>query len=261
MPGMLASMEIASAVLPDYEEGAADVLDDAFSYMKRHNEPFALMVKKQTFGSYTPTSLLEASPYTLSREEAYRYLLPLLDPYDPIVSTTGFASREVYEIRDEGFDPGMGDHSRDFLTVGSMGHASSIALGIAIAKPSRTVVCLDGDGAMGMHMGNAMAVGLRKPSNYLHVLINNGVHDSVGAQPTGAYALDYEKIALGLGYGTYARAEDAEGIAAAYAECKANKSGPAFLEIRTKPGARSDLGRPKTSPVENRDAYMDFLRA
>ena len=261
MPGMLASMEIASAVLPDYEEGAADVLDDALSYMKRHNEPFALMVKKQTFGSYTPTSLLEASPYTLSREEAYRYLLPLLDPYDPIVSTTGFASREVYEIRDEGFDPGMGDHSRDFLTVGSMGHASSIALGIAIAKPSRTVVCLDGDGAMGMHMGNAMAVGLRKPSNYLHVLINNGVHDSVGAQPTGAYDLDYEKIALGLGYGHYARAEDADGIASAYAECKANKSGPSFLEIRTKPGARSDLGRPKTSPVENRDAFMDFLRA
>ena len=83
---------------------------------------------------------------------------------------------------------------------------------IAIAKPSRTVVCLDGDGAMGMHMGNAMAVGLRKPSNYLHVLINNGVHDSVGAQPTGAYDLDYEKIALGLGYGHYARAEDADGI-------------------------------------------------
>lgn len=260
MPGMLASMEIASATLPDFQEGAADVLRDAFSYMRRNQEPFALMVKKQTFASYSQQTH-EASPYALTREDAYRVLLPLLDPYDPIVSTTGFASREVYEIRDEGSEPGAGDHSRDFLTVGSMGHASAIALGIAIAKPSRTVVCLDGDGAMGMHMGNAMAVGLRKPSNYLHVLINNGVHDSVGAQPTGAYALDYEKIALGLGYGTYARAEDAEGIAAAYAECKANKSGPAFLEIRTKPGARSDLGRPKTSPVENRDAFMDFLRA
>ena len=167
----------------------------------------------------------------------------------------------MYEIRDEGVEPGEGDHSRDFLTVGSMGHASSIALGIALAKPSRTVVCLDGDGAMAMHMGNAMCVGLRKPSNYLHVLINNGVHDSVGAQPTGAYDLDYEKIALGMGYGCYARAEDAEGIAEAYAKCKANKSGASFLEIRTKGGARSNLGRPKTSPVANRDAYMDFLRA
>ena len=260
MPGMLASMEIASAVLPDYEDGARDVVSDAFSYMKRHNEPFALMVKKQTFRSYTPSNKMEDSPYTLTREEAYRCLLPLLDPYDPIVSTTGFASREVYEIRDEGVDPGTGDHSRDFLTVGSMGHASSIALGIALAKPSRTVVCLDGDGAMGMHMGNSMVVGIRKPSNYLHVLINNGVHDSVGAQPTGAYALDYEKIAIGLGYEHYARAEDAEGIVSAYAECKANKSGPSMLEIRTRPGARPDLGRPKTSPGQNRDAYMEFLR-
>lgn len=260
MPGMLASMEIGSAVLPDYHEGAADVLQDAFSYMKRNQEPFALMVKKQTFMKYDQTSVDE-SPYEMRREDAYRALIPLLNPYDPIVSTTGFASREVYEIRDEGFEPGMGDHSRDFLTVGSMGHASSIALGIALAKPSRTVICLDGDGAMGMHMGNAMSVGLRKPSNYVHVLINNGVHDSVGAQPTGAYTIDYEKVSTGLGYTHYARADTAEGIAAAYAECKSNKSGPSFLEIRTRPGARPDLGRPKTTPKANRDAYIDFLRS
>ena len=146
MPGMLASMEIASATLPDYHEGAAHVLKDAFSYMKRNQEPFALMVKKQTFANYSPAAESK-SQYSMTREEAYRVLLPLLDEYSPIVSTTGFASREVYEIRDEGVEPGEGDHSRDFLTVGSMGHASSIALGIALAKPSRTVVCLDGDGA------------------------------------------------------------------------------------------------------------------
>ena len=261
MPGMLASMEIASATLPDYYDGAADVLKDAFSYMRRNGEPFALMVKKQTFAPYTQQKEQE-SQYSLTREDAYRVLLPLLDPFDAVVSTTGFASREVYEIRDEGFKPGEGDHSRDFLTVGSMGHASALALGIAMAKPSRTIVCLDGDGAMGMHMGNSMAIGLRKPNNFLHVLINNGVHDSVGSQPTGAYGLDFEKIALGLGYSVYARAEDAEGIKHAYAECKTKKGrGPAFLEIRTKPGARADLGRPKTSPAKNRSDYMDFLRA
>ena len=113
MPSMLASMEIASATLPDFEEGAADILEDAFSYMRRNQEPFALMVKKQTFAGYTQQKASEPQ-YSLTREDAYRVLLPLLDEFSPIVSTTGFASREVYEIRDEGCEPGQGNHSRDF---------------------------------------------------------------------------------------------------------------------------------------------------
>lgn len=254
MPGMLASMDVPFDIVPDYEEGAREVVENALAQARARSTPFALVVRKNTFSGYKFQR--EPSAYAMTREEAIECVLRASGDFDPIVSTTGFSSREVFELRE-----GMGqDHSRDFLTVGSMGHASAIAAGIAIAKPSRHVVCIDGDGAMAMHMGNALTVGLRKLSNYTHVLVNNGLHDSVGGQPTGLFGSDFADISRGMGYTHYVLAETPEEIQAGFAECKANTTGASMLEIRTKGGARKELGRPTTTPVENKDAYMNFLR-
>lgn len=255
MPGMLASMDVPFEILPDYEEGAAEVVQAALASIRQRKQPFALLVRKRTFEAYAYKA--EPSPYELSREDAIEAVLEAAGDWDPIVATTGFASREVFEIREKAGQ----DHSRDFLTVGSMGHASAIAAGIAIARPSKTVICLDGDGAFAMHLGNALTVGLRKMSNYVHVLINNGVHDSVGGQATGMLDCDVEALARGMGYAHYARAETPGAIASGFAACRAATGGPSMLEIRVRGGARKDLGRPTTTPKENRDAYMAFLQS
>jgi phosphonopyruvate decarboxylase len=147
-PGLLAAMGVPFQILPDFKEGAEHAVTDAVKYMRKRKSPFALLVKKGTFDTYKLVKQME-SPYAVSREEFLGMALSSLDDWDAVVSTTGFTSREVFELREAASQ----DHSRDFLTVGSMGHASAIALGIAVSKPSRQVYCLDGDGAMLMHMG------------------------------------------------------------------------------------------------------------
>jgi len=254
MPGMLASMDLPFEIVPDYEEGAREVVENALAQAKGRSTPFALVVRKGTFSHYEFHR--EASPNIMTREEAIECVLRAAGAFDPIVSTTGFSSREVFELRER-----MGqDHSRDFLTVGSMGHASAIAAGIALAKPSRHVVCIDGDGALAMHLGNALTVGLRKLNNYTHVVVNNGLHDSVGGQPTGMFGADFDAISRGMGYTHFARAKTPEEVTEKFAECQANATGASMLEILTKGGARKELGRPTSSPMENKNAYMSFLR-
>ena len=192
----------------------------------------------------------------MTREEALSVLMDHMGDWDGVVGTTGFASRELYELREQREQ----SHERDFLTVGSMGHASATALGIAIQMPSRQVVCLDGDGALAMHLGNALTVGKVQPKNYLHVVLNNGVHDSVGAQPTGMLQnTDLSQVALGTGYKAFALATTPQEVAREYQALSAVRDWPTMLEIKLKPGARSSLGRPKTTPVQNRDAFMRFL--
>ena len=171
----------------------------------------------------------------------------------PIVTTTGFTSREMFELRVAREEqPGQ-----DFLTVGSMGHCSSIALGVAIANPEKDVVCVDGDGAAIMHMGSMVSNGSADMKNMKHILINNGIHDSVGGQPTGAGNVDFPSIALACGYRSASVVSDMDEIDDAVKELK-NSEGPSFLEIRVLPGARSDLGRPTT--VQNKEAFMNHCR-
>lgn len=253
-PGMLASMGIQFEVLPDYVEGVEETLDSALDYTKRRNSPFALLVKRQTFEQYKLVNK-ESNPYELNREDALRVALKALDDWDVVVGTTGFTSREVFELREQ-WEQG---HERDFLTVGSMGHASAIAMGVALAKPSRQVFTFDGDGALIMHMGNMASVGLSGMKNFKHIVLNNGSHDSVGAQPTGALAMDIPTIAKGCGYKETIVASTAEEIEAGIAKLRVTE-GPALLELRVKPGARKDLGRPTTTTLENKKAFMDFLR-
>jgi phosphonopyruvate decarboxylase len=173
---------------------------------------------------------------------------------DVIVSTTGKLSRELFEYR-EARNEG---HGHDFLTVGSMGHSSSIALGIAIEKPGRRVFCFDGDGAFIMHTGALGIVASMKPKNFFHILFNNGAHESVGGQPTIGYQLDATAIAKASGYFHVLRASSADEIVEALQQLE-HLDGPVLVELRVKINSREDLGRPTTTPVENKDAFMKEL--
>ena len=168
-------------------------------------------------------------------------------------------SRELYEYRDMMNQ----SHERDFLTVGSMGHASQIALGIAMAQPRRIVWCFDGDGASIMHMGSMAIVGDKSPKNYVHVLFNNGAHDSVGGQPTVGLNIDFSAIAKATGYQNVMSVnnkEDLDKVLTSLKSCYPNINGPVFLEIKVKKGNRNHLGRPKTTPIRNKKDLMAFLK-
>jgi phosphonopyruvate decarboxylase len=172
-----------------------------------------------------------------------------------VVSTTGKTSREIFEIREKRGQT----HKQDFLTVGSMGHCSSIALGIALAKPHRQVVCIDGDGAMLMHLGSLTSIASLKPKNFRHILMNNEVHESVGGQETAAKDLDLSAIVEAVGASKIFKAETPT-------ELKENIPrfiscvGPSFLEIKICPGSREDLGRPTIKPIDNKETFMKFLK-
>jgi len=253
MSSLLTDLNIQYEVLPDYIEGARDAILSASHYLEKRQGPYALLVKRQTFTPYKMKNI-EPNQYEVSREGALKLIVKDCGQWDVLVSTTGFASRELYEIR----EANQQDHRREFLTVGSMGHSAAIALGIALNKPSRQVICLDGDGAMLMHMGTLHTIGNRKPSNFKHVLLNNGSHDSVGGQPTGGFQIDFLAVAKACGYNEVFSVSKASEIPAAFRRLR-ECAGPALLEIRMNKGARKDLGRPKSTPIKNKQDFMGFL--
>ena len=189
----------------------------------------------------------------LTREQAIR-AVTAASGADPVVSTTGKASRELFELREEA---GAG-HGRDFLTVGSMGHSSSIALGIALQRPDKRVWIIDGDGAALMHLGAMAVLGSRKPANVVHVLINNGAHESVGGMPT-ATGPDLTAVARACGYPKAVSADNLLDLEAALRDA-AEAGELTFIEIRCAIGSRPDLGRPTTTPTENKEAFMAHLQ-
>ena len=164
-------------------------------------------------------------------------------------------SRELFEYR-AAMNQG---HERDFLTVGSMGHASQIALGIALAQPDRRVWCFDGDGAAIMHMGSMAIVANKAPKNYVHVVFNNGAHDSVGGQPTVGLKIDLPAVAKAVGYKATFSVDSKAELESVLAKVN-NFESPTLLEIKVKKGNRKDLGRPTTTPIQNKEALMDFLK-
>lgn len=257
-PSMLKEMGVPYEILPDYAEGAFEVIQKAYAYMEADKTPFALLVKKQTFEKYKMTA--EAPVFSgenmLHREEILEQVIDKF-PTEPLVTTTGFTSREMFELR---VQKGQ-SHAQDFLTVGSMGHCSSIALGVALAKrkqSEQSVLCIDGDGAALMHMGSLATIGKCDLPNFKHILINNAIHDSVGGQPTGSEKLDFPSIARACGYKHSRRASSASEVKEALQELR-ELPGPFFLEIQALPGARADLGRPTTSTYQNKDAFMKLL--
>ena len=196
-----------------------------------------------------------ANGRTLTRERAAEILATMAGERDVFVSTTGKLSRELFEIRER---EGQG-HEKDFLTVGSMGHAGMIALGIAMEKPNRRIWCLDGDGAALMHLGAMAVIGQRRPYNMIHVVINNAAHETVGGMPVCEGAFDAERQARACGYPKVYRAEDEASLTAAVQEAMKSRC-LCFIEIMCAVGSRADLGRPTTTPKENRDALMAHLQ-
>lgn len=256
--GLLNTMGINYTVLSKDEEAAAKQIKIAVDYMLKTNECYALVIEKDTFEAYTLKNKAE-SGLTLAREEAIETVVEALPANVAVVSTTGMISRELFEIRER---KGQG-HGHDFLTVGSMGHASQIALGIALQQPNRSVYCFDGDGAAIMHMGNMAITASMQPKNYVHVVFNNGAHDSVGGQPTVGLSIDLPAIAKAVGYKqvySVSSKEELENFIASSTLQQQSAEGPILLEIRVKKGNRKDLGRPTTTPIQNKEALMDFLK-
>lgn len=192
--------------------------------------------------------------YSLLREEVIEVITEVSDR-DAIVATTGKAGRELYEIRERKGQP----HKYDFLTVGSMGHCSSIALGIALNKPERRVWCIDGDGAVLMHLGAMAVIGNRKPKNFIHVIINNEAHESVGGMPTVAATMNIPQIAAACGYDMAGSVKTLEELRERL-EYARDAAALCLIEVKCAIGARVDLGRPLTTPKENRDIFMEYLR-
>lgn len=191
---------------------------------------------------------------TMVREEIIQHIVKASGE-DPIVSTTGKASRELFETR---VTNGQ-SHKFDFLTVGSMGHSSSIALGVAINKPSQRIWCIDGDGSALMHMGSIAVIGAYKPKNLIHVVINNGAHETVGGMPTVAESIDLVALTKACGYPSAVCVDDFVDLDKELEAAKVRKQ-LSFIEVKCSIGAREDLGRPTTTAIENKQSFMNYLK-
>lgn len=227
------------------------IVSKAVQHAKARCGPVALVVAKGTFTPYLKSPLLEKGE-GLTREQAIHQILASLKGNEIIVSTTGMASREVFEYRAQHHQ----SHAFDFLTVGGMGHASQIALGMALGQPHRSIVCLDGDGALLMHMG-ALAINASMAcEKFTHILVNNGCHDSVGGQPTVGFNIDCAQMAQSVGYRQVRCVESTIPLKEVIAQVMTQK-GPHFVEVKVTRGHRADLGRPTQTPFENKEALMN----
>lgn len=252
--GLLNIMGINYDVLSKEENKAAIQIEKAIATMQATNEVYALVIEKDTFDSYV-LQQVQNNNLTMTREEAIQMVAAAINEKDIVVGTTGMISRELFEYR-ESVNEG---HARDFLTVGAMGHASQIALGIAMEKTNRTIWCFDGDGASIMHMGSMAITASKAPKNYIHVVFNNGAHDSVGGQPTVGFNIDIPAVAKAVGYKDALCIDSKELLDKALKTMNAVE-GPILLEVKVKKGNRKELGRPTTTPKQNKEALMEFLK-
>mgnify|MGYP001256023317 FL=1 len=251
---LLNTLGIPYIILSKNEKNFKSKVSDILKIAKNESKPVAILVKKNTFEKFDSKPVLESDGLELSREEALEIILNQIDNKSIIVSTTGKTSREIFEIRKKNNQL----HYQDFLTVGSMGHCTSIGLGIALEKKNRKVFVIDGDGALLMHMGSLTNVVSIKPKNFFHILINNKVHESVGGQSTAAKNIDLSNVIKGIGYPhqflALSRTQLKKNI------CRLiNSVGPSFLEVIVRPGSRNDLGRPSIKPAKNKLDFMKFL--
>ncbi len=225
---------------------------EKFKAILAEGKDVAFVIRK---GALTDAPKVEyKNDNTMVREEIIKHIVAASGD-DPIVSTTGKASRELFETRVANGQ----SHKYDFLTVGSMGHSSSIALGVALNKPEQRIWCVDGDGAVLMHMGAMAVIGANKPSNLVHVVINNGAHETVGGMPTVASSIDLVAIAKACGYPNAVSVDSFEALDKELEAAKARKE-LSLIEVKCSIGARDDLGRPTTTALENKQNFMEYLR-
>tara|TARA_Y100001978_G_scaffold51236_2_gene46047 strand:+ start:1353 stop:2507 length:1155 start_codon:yes stop_codon:yes gene_type:complete len=229
------------------------IIDRGLNYAKEKSSPFVILIKKNTFSKIVFNSNKQGSnTLPLTREYCLGILLKSLPKNSIIVSTTGKTSREIFELRKLNNQP----HENDFLTIGSMGHCSSIALGIAKTNPHLNIFCIDGDGSIIMHMGTLSTIGQELPDNFHHILINNYSHESVGGQKTSSEIIDFNLLSKSLNYKDYYRANNKNSLNKLIKEMLNNSNKPALFEIQVQPGSRSDLGRPTVTPKENKIKLM-----
>ena len=248
---LLETLEIECCIIDE-----ATTIDEIESALVRFEAKFAVgesaafVVRK---GAFSGSSFTYGNSYTLNRENAIGMILDHTGS-DPVVSTTGKISRELFELRHWREQ----SHACDFLSVGSMGHCLMIALGIALEKPERRVWCIDGDGSILMHMGSLAVVGCLSPDNLIHIVLNNAAHETVGGMPTAAQTLDFPALALACGYNNAYVATDESSLYYSLAEAS-EQEGPTFIEAQVSLGSRSDLGRPTTGTHKNKEKFMKFL--
>ena len=250
---LLEDMDIETFIIGnDTTEEELKAKMEEFRAIMTTGKDVAFVIRK---GALTDAPKVEyKNDNTMVREEIIQHIVKASGE-DPIVSTTGKASRELFETRVANGQ----SHKYDFLTVGSMGHSSSIALGVAINKPDTRVWCVDGDGAVLMHMGSMAVLGANKPENMIHVVINNGAHETVGGMPTVAGSIDVVAIAKACGYPNAVCVDSFEDLdrELEVAKCRNELS---LIEVKCSIGARDDLGRPTTTALENKQNFMDYLR-
>lgn len=249
---LLEDMEIAHFIIsPDTSEEELSAIMMDFRKLLAEGRQVGFVVRKGalTYGEKT----VYENKYRLVREDVIRHIVAATGE-DPVVSTTGKASRELFEIR---VSSGM-SHKYDFLTVGSMGHGSSIALGIASAMPEQKIWCIDGDGALLMHMGAMAVIGEISPDNLVHIVINNEAHETVGGQPTAAGTVDIAAAARACGYPSAVCVDSFEDLDNELEKAK-TADHLCLIEVKCAIGSREDLGRPTLTAMENKNNFMNFL--
>ncbi|MBU0628873.1 MAG: phosphonopyruvate decarboxylase [Nanoarchaeota archaeon] len=249
---LLETLEIPYEILPTDEEDIVKSIAKMKELAEQEIKPVALIVRSGILKEYESKKKVKTN-YEMAREDAIKSIVDNLDGSEPIVSTTGKTSRELFEYR-----VAKGQKPCDFYTVGSMGCCVSIANGIALQKPSKKVFVFDGDGAVIMQMGALATVGHYRPKNLYHIVFDNGSYDSTGGQPTVSVSVDFGKAALACGYKAAKTVEKKADLIQAVNEMRAS-DGPQMLIVKVNKGARKDLGRPTTTPVENKKEFMKKL--
>lgn len=241
------------------------IADEFIDIMKNFRELFkkgksVAIVVSQNALNYSGKNVYTNS-YMMCREDVIKEIISVSGD-SPIISTTGKTSRELFELRERDVvkERNILVHCKDFLTVGSMGHSSSIALGVALQASREDVWCIDGDGAVIMHMGAMAVIGKVHPENLIHVVINNEAHESVGGAPTAASNIDFVSLAKACNYDYAVSVDCMDDLKAVLYEYKC-KSGLRFLEVKSAVGSRRDLGRPTLSPSDNKTIFMEFVKS
>ncbi len=250
---LLEDMGIKAFVIgKDTTDDEVEKVMEEYKAILAEGKDVAFVIRKGAL-SYDESVKYENSN-SMIREEIIQHIVKASDN-DPIISTTGKASRELFETRVANGQ----SHKYDFLTVGSMGHSSSIALGVAINKPNSRVWCVDGDGAVLMHMGSMAVLGANAPKNMIHIIINNGAHETVGGMPTVASNIDLVAIAKACGYPNAVSVDTFEALDEELEKAK-ERNELSLIEVKCSIGARDDLGRPTTTALENKINFMNYLK-
>ena len=250
---LMEDMDVKTFIIgKDTSEDELKSAMDNFNRLFQNGKQVAFIIRKGAleYGA----KVVYKNDNTMTREEIIQHIIKATGE-DPIVSTTGKASRELFETRVANGQ----SHQYDFLTVGSMGHSSSIALGVALNKPDKKIWCIDGDGAVLMHMGSMAVIGANSPNNLVHIVINNGAHETVGGMPTVASKTDIVAIAKACGYHNAVSVNSFDELDKELQNARISNE-LCLIEVRCSIGARADLGRPTTTAIENKKGFMSFLQ-